>query len=76
MSGPLEGLRVIDCTSGMAGPKAAGILADYGADVIWVEPPGGDPFRRELSVAYSVFNRSKRSITLDQIGRASCRERV
>jgi crotonobetainyl-CoA:carnitine CoA-transferase CaiB-like acyl-CoA transferase len=65
MSGPLEGLRVIDCTSGMAGPKAAGILADYGADVIWIEPPGGDPFRRELDVAYSVFNRSKRSITLD-----------
>jgi crotonobetainyl-CoA:carnitine CoA-transferase CaiB-like acyl-CoA transferase len=65
MPGPLEGLRVIDCTSGMAGPKAAGILADYGADVIWVEPPGGDPFRRELDVAYSVFNRSKRSIALD-----------
>jgi crotonobetainyl-CoA:carnitine CoA-transferase CaiB-like acyl-CoA transferase len=65
MAGPLEGLRVIDATSGMAGPKAAGILADYGADVIWVEPPGGDPFRRELEVAYSVFNRSKRSITLN-----------
>jgi len=65
MAGPLEGLRVIDCTSGTAGPKAAGILADYGADVIWVEPPGGDPFRAELEVAYSVFNRSKRSIALD-----------
>jgi len=65
MAGPLEGLRVIDCTSGMAGPKAAGILADYGADVIWVEPHGGDPLRTELEVAYSVFNRSKRSITLD-----------
>ncbi|WP_264021467.1 CaiB/BaiF CoA transferase family protein [Mycolicibacterium pyrenivorans] len=65
MAGPLVGLRVIDCTSGMAGAKAAGILADYGADVIWVEPPGGDPFRRELEVAYSVFNRSKRSITLN-----------
>jgi crotonobetainyl-CoA:carnitine CoA-transferase CaiB-like acyl-CoA transferase len=65
MAGPLEGLRVIDCTSGMAGPKAAGILADYGADVIWVEPPGGDPLRTELEVAYSVFNRSKRSVTLD-----------
>lgn len=65
MAGPLEGLRVVDCTTGMAGPKATGLLADYGADVIWVEPPGGDRMRGALEVAYSVFNRSKRSVVLD-----------
>ena len=64
-SGPLTGLRVIDCSWGTAGPRATGMLADYGADVIWVEPPGGDPYREELAVAYSVFNRGKRSISLD-----------
>jgi crotonobetainyl-CoA:carnitine CoA-transferase CaiB-like acyl-CoA transferase len=41
------------------------MLADYGADVIRVEPPGGDPYRAELAVAYSAFNRGKRSIVLD-----------
>jgi crotonobetainyl-CoA:carnitine CoA-transferase CaiB-like acyl-CoA transferase len=64
-SGPLTGLRVIDCSWGTAGPRATGMLADYGADVIWVEPPGGDPYRAELAVAYSAFNRGKRSIVLD-----------
>jgi len=64
-SGPLAGLRVIDCSWGTAGPRATGMLADYGADVIRVEPPGGDPYRDQLAVPYSVFNRGKRSITLD-----------
>jgi crotonobetainyl-CoA:carnitine CoA-transferase CaiB-like acyl-CoA transferase len=64
-SGPLAGLRVIDCSWGTAGPRATGMLADYGADVIRVEPPGGDPYRAELAVAYSAFNRGKRSIVLD-----------
>jgi crotonobetainyl-CoA:carnitine CoA-transferase CaiB-like acyl-CoA transferase len=64
-SGPLTGLRVIDCSWGTAGPRATGLLADYGADVIRVEPPGGDPYRAELAVAYSAFNRGKRSIVLD-----------
>jgi crotonobetainyl-CoA:carnitine CoA-transferase CaiB-like acyl-CoA transferase len=63
--GPLTGLRVIDCSWGTAGPRATGMLADYGADVIRVEPPGGDPYREQLAVAYSVFNRGKRSISLD-----------
>lgn len=63
--GPLEGLRVLDCSSGMAGRRAAGIMADYGADVLWVEPPGGDVMRSRLPAASSVFNRGKRSIVLD-----------
>jgi crotonobetainyl-CoA:carnitine CoA-transferase CaiB-like acyl-CoA transferase len=63
--GPLEGLRVVDCSRGMAGPRLGGILADYGADVIWIEPPGGDPGRECLAAAYSVFNRGKRSVVLD-----------
>jgi crotonobetainyl-CoA:carnitine CoA-transferase CaiB-like acyl-CoA transferase len=65
MSGPLEALRVIDCSRGTAGTRASGILADLGADVIWVEPPGGDPFREACAIPYSVFNRGKRSIVLD-----------
>jgi crotonobetainyl-CoA:carnitine CoA-transferase CaiB-like acyl-CoA transferase len=65
VSGPLEGLRVVDCSSGLAGTRASGLLADCGADVIWVEPPGGDPQRETLAVAYAVFNRGKRSIAID-----------
>jgi len=65
MTGPLAGLRVVDCSTGTAGPRATGLLADYGADVIWVEPPGGDRFRTELAIPYAVFNRGKRGIVLD-----------
>jgi crotonobetainyl-CoA:carnitine CoA-transferase CaiB-like acyl-CoA transferase len=65
MSGILEGLRVVDCSWGTAGPQATRLLADYGADVVWVEPPGGDPLRRHAPAAASVFNRGKRSIVLD-----------
>ena len=70
MTGPLEGLRVIDCSRGTAGPRATGVLADYGADVIWIEPPGGDPCRAQLAAEYSVFNRGKRSVVLDLRDRA------
>ncbi|MBV9993726.1 MAG: CoA transferase [Caulobacteraceae bacterium] len=65
MARPLAGLRVLDCSLGSAGPQTSGLLADYGAEVIWVEPPGGDPLRREQPAAVSVFDRGKRSITLD-----------
>ena len=65
MAGPLEGLRVIDCSRGLAGPRATGLLADYGAEVWWVEPPGGDPWRDVLRIEYSAFNRGKRSVQLD-----------
>jgi len=62
---PLKGLRVLDLSTGLAGPRASGVLCDYGADVVWVEPPGGAPRRAELAVEYAVFNRGKRSIELD-----------
>ena len=62
---PLAGLRVVDCSLGTAGPQATGLLADYGADVTWVEPPGGDPARGWFPAAASVFNRGKRSVVLD-----------
>ena len=43
---PFAGLKVIDCASFIAGPAAATVLADLGADVIKIEPPGaGDPYR-------------------------------
>jgi crotonobetainyl-CoA:carnitine CoA-transferase CaiB-like acyl-CoA transferase len=65
MTGPLEGIRVIDCSRGRAGARMTWLMAEYGADVIWVEPPGGDPWRDELAVPYSVYNRNKRSVELD-----------
>jgi crotonobetainyl-CoA:carnitine CoA-transferase CaiB-like acyl-CoA transferase len=65
MSGPLRDLRVLDCSLGTAGPQATGLLADYGADVVWIEPPGGDPLRRLQPGAASAYNRGKRSIVLD-----------
>ena len=45
MAGLLEGIRVIDVSSYVAAPSGAAILGDLGADVIHVEPLGGDPFR-------------------------------
>jgi crotonobetainyl-CoA:carnitine CoA-transferase CaiB-like acyl-CoA transferase len=65
MTRPLEGLRVLDCSLGMAGPRASGMLADLGADVVWVEPPAGDPLRLREPAAVSVFGRGKRSVIVD-----------
>ncbi|HEY3058693.1 MAG TPA: CoA transferase [Chloroflexota bacterium] len=45
MSLALNAIRVLDCSTGIAGPIAAMLLADFGADVIKVEPPTGDPAR-------------------------------
>ncbi len=62
-SGPLQGVRVLDLGWGVAGPVGVLLLAELGADVLKVEPPGGDPFRRQP--AYHVWNRSRRSVVLD-----------
>src|SRR4029079_9685227 len=63
MPGALHGVRVLDLSWGIAGPLGVLLLAEQGADVIKVEPPGGDPFR-EYS-GYAVWNRSRRSVTVD-----------
>jgi formyl-CoA transferase len=72
MSLPLTGLRVIELGQLIAGPFASKILAEFGADVIKVEPPaGGDPLRgwrlihEGTSVWWAAHARNKRSITLD-----------
>ena len=63
MSGPLAGLRVVDAATLYAAPFVSTVLADHGADVIRVEPPGGDPYRHRS--LWPVLARNKRSITLD-----------
>ncbi len=73
---PLEGLRVLDLSTSIAGVRASSVLADYGADVVWVEPPGGAPRRDELRVEYAVFNRGKRSVALDTQSASAERERL
>ncbi len=74
MSGPMEGLRVVEVGVWVAGPSAAGILADWGADVVKIEPPDGDPFRALLAAGgieleanplFELDNRAKRSLCLD-----------
>jgi crotonobetainyl-CoA:carnitine CoA-transferase CaiB-like acyl-CoA transferase len=74
MSGPLDGVRVVELGVWVAGPGAGGILADWGADVVKVEPPEGDPCRIFLRVlggdlpsnpVFELDNRGKRAIALD-----------
>ncbi len=69
--GPLQGLKVIELGQLIAGPFAAKTLADFGADVIKIEPPSGDPLRQwrlvkdGTSVWWQVQSRNKRSVVLD-----------
>ena len=63
MAGALEGIRVLDLSWGIAGPMSAMLLADHGAQVTKIEPPGGDPFRAQLG--YRVWQRGKKSAVLD-----------
>ncbi len=64
MPGVLDAIKVLDLSWGAAGPIAAMILCDNGAEVTKIEPPGGDPFRRHLS-GYRAWDRGKRSAILD-----------
>ena len=63
MSSALDGIRVLDFSSGVAGPVAAMLLADHGADAVKIEPPGGDPFRG--TPGYATWLRGRRSAVLD-----------
>ena len=63
MAGPCDGLVVLDFSWGMAGGLATAVLADFGADVIKIEPPAGDPFRSQP--AWLAWNRGKKSAVLD-----------
>jgi crotonobetainyl-CoA:carnitine CoA-transferase CaiB-like acyl-CoA transferase len=74
MAGPLEGIKVVELGVWVAGPAAGGILADWGADVVKIEPPTGDPARlfgrmmgldMDTSPPFEMDNRSKRSVVLD-----------
>lgn len=72
MSGALDGITVLDLSQGAAGPTCGMYLADLGATVIKVEPPGGEwgrrlgpPFVGEAAAAYLGMNRNKQSIVID-----------
>src|SRR6185369_8134295 len=75
MSGPLAGIRVVEIGFWVAGPAAAGIMADWGAEVIKIEPPTGDPMRGMFHTAagidvpinppFELDNRGKRSVVLN-----------
>jgi crotonobetainyl-CoA:carnitine CoA-transferase CaiB-like acyl-CoA transferase len=70
-SGPLVGYKVLELCSTIAGPACARMLADFGADVIKVEPPDGDPMRSmgkhagDISLYAATLLRNKRSISID-----------
>jgi formyl-CoA transferase len=72
-TGPLDGVRVVECTTTWAGPMAGCVLADLGADVIKVELPEGEISRAvqpylpgtQLSFMHETVNRNKRCLTLD-----------
>jgi crotonobetainyl-CoA:carnitine CoA-transferase CaiB-like acyl-CoA transferase len=81
----LQGVRVVDLTRILSGPFCTLLLADMGAEVIKVEPPGGDPLRRQgvivdgLSWYFAAFNRNKRSVLLNlrhASGRAALRRLI
>lgn len=89
MDGPLTGLKVVDLSSYIAGPFSTRLMAGFGADVIKVERPGGDPIRQwgpfpeghdadpEAGALHLYLNQGKRSVTIDletEPGRQALRE--
>ena len=72
--GPLAGLRVLEFARGRAGSIAGMLLADYGAEVLRIEPPGGDPFWDEVP-GYPVWHRGKEVVQID-LATAEAREAI
>lgn len=62
---PLDGVRVVDLSLLIPGPWATSMLADLGADVVHVQPPGGDPLQDMMPGAYRVVGRGKKVVLLD-----------
>ena len=71
MPNSLDGIRVLELARFQAGPRGGMLLSDLGAEVIKIEPPGGEetrkhpPLVRGQSVYFSVYNRGKKSVCLD-----------
>lgn len=63
--GSLAGLRVLDTATLYAGPFISTVLADHGADVIKIEPPGGDSYRHAATRMWPLLARNKRSVVAD-----------
>jgi crotonobetainyl-CoA:carnitine CoA-transferase CaiB-like acyl-CoA transferase len=88
MAGPLTGVRVVELGVWVAGPAAGAVLAEWGADVVKIEPPAGDParvFGRMLGIdgdvnpPFEMDNRNKRGVVLDMTtteGRATALELI
>lgn len=82
MPGPLQGIRVLDLSTVIAGPFATQILGDMGADIVKIEPPQGDIMRAPgparnpgMGAAFLNCNRNKESVTLD-LKQAADRDRL
>lgn len=71
MTGPLDGIKILDLSKYLPGPFATQLLADFGAEVVKIEEPGGEPGRNlppltgGISPRYCSVNRNKKSITID-----------
>ncbi len=71
MAGALEGVRILDCTQIIAGPLAASLLSEMGADVVKIEPLEGEPWRLQAELipkesrSYMTQNRGKRSLAIN-----------
>ena len=64
-TGPLAGIRILEVGVMLAGPYATMLLADLGAEVIKIEPPGGEISRQVSDSYFASLNRNKQSVCLD-----------
>src|SRR5687768_6879682 len=69
--GPMQGIRVVELGVWVAGPSCAAILCDWGADVVKIEPPEGDPFRGIMAILGAQYAASNPMFELDNRGKRS-----